>query len=756
MKGKALRLIIIGLLALGATQIVQYLGAPNTLVETRGQHKVDSSFILGSQPFWPMADSVQLFTHSIGAGLNATPLYSYFTIAAPFNDSSFANMFARQYLGVPLFNHGVAGIGSMDALMIAYQFQSYNNRSLTITMNGRNNTQSGFGQVYPQTFNKYANANKAIWVNGNMKRIKAPNSADSVKLSGSWVAYTTVATYVPEKYASVGLSETKTGTNARLSTTIGDSAVWTSPVDTSVVVMLLGWYKQGGTVQIFIDNNMVFNGTTNGRSDSTTSDIYIPYGARVAFPLVFTGLSNTSHKVKVVNVGGGKLVIDYFGNLRDSKYAYPYIFMEEIDNAGALPLEDSLNLKLDSMVAALPSGYPTMVFKTNQNINWTTGASADNVHPNNSGHREIDSGLIAQYTQNIYQGPIGSFGFSNAPYFRRTSDLANFRRMAEAQDIGNQYVPLSLSGDGRVFLNGHNFYFYDSAASSLTGGYIYMPNLFVADSGQNTYITINAQGKSSSNSGIRVNNASSANANPSFMDIGGNDQNWGSPTSANTGGAILFDFRSVTAPIRFSTKANGTGTSVINVGIHGDGELEVGGVNAADIGTGWVQVDAGTSTRAQWVWKTTTPTTSPIAGGFEDNGLQLLFTGSDGARGALLGTKATADLTAQSSTGTVTSYAVPGSGSANGFDVSGYIYPTAIATDVIQLQVAWTDENSNSRTQLFYIQGQTTGISTTGSFGYSPIRVRAKQGTTITVSTTLTTGGGTITFDAGASIVQVN
>lgn len=114
------------------------------------------------------------------------------------------------------------------------------------------------------------------------------------------------------------------------------------------------------------------------------------------------------------------------------------------------------------------------------------------------------------------------------------------------------------------------------------------------------------------------------------------------------------------------------------------------------------------------------------------------------------------DLTGQTgAVGTVTSYAVPGSGSFNTFRVGGYITVTAVSLDVIQLQVTWTDETSTSRTQSFFVQGATTGISATGANAYSPMDIRVKQGTTITVATVLTTGTGSITYDVGASITQL-
>lgn len=110
------------------------------------------------------------------------------------------------------------------------------------------------------------------------------------------------------------------------------------------------------------------------------------------------------------------------------------------------------------------------------------------------------------------------------------------------------------------------------------------------------------------------------------------------------------------------------------------------------------------------------------------------------------------DLTGQTGAVTVTSYAVPGSTTFNTFRVGGYVTVTAVSLDVIQLQVTWTDETSTSRTQSFFVQGATTGIGATGAFAYSPIDIRVLKGTTITVATILTTGTGSITYDAGANI----
>jgi hypothetical protein len=141
-------------------------------------------------------------------------------------------------------------------------------------------------------------------------------------------------------------------------------------------------------------------------------------------------------------------------------------------------------------------------------------------------------------------------------------------------------------------------------------------------------------------------------------------------------------------------------------------------------------------------------------------GINYVFSGGSGSVWRLISTSRLGgpisnDLTGQTTAATVTSYAVPGSGSFNTFSVGGYLTVTAVSLDVIQLQVAYTDETNTSRTQSFFVQGATTGISATGANGYSPINIRVKQGTTITVSTVLTTGTGSITYDVGASIIQI-
>lgn len=108
--------------------------------------------------------------------------------------------------------------------------------------------------------------------------------------------------------------------------------------------------------------------------------------------------------------------------------------------------------------------------------------------------------------------------------------------------------------------------------------------------------------------------------------------------------------------------------------------------------------------------------------------------------------QASANLTAQTSTGNITTFTV-GASTAT-FNISAYVNVTAVATDVIQAQVTYTDENNTAQTVSF------TTVSTVTNSTYSPITIRAKNATVITLKTNLTVGAGTITFDAGGAIIQ--
>jgi hypothetical protein len=105
-----------------------------------------------------------------------------------------------------------------------------------------------------------------------------------------------------------------------------------------------------------------------------------------------------------------------------------------------------------------------------------------------------------------------------------------------------------------------------------------------------------------------------------------------------------------------------------------------------------------------------------------------------------------ADLTAQTTAGTITS--VTSAAATSTYNVGAYLNVTAVTTDVIEVQIIFTDENNTAQTITL------PTVSTTGYVSMTPQIIRVKASTTITVKTTLTTGVGSSTFDTGAYITK--
>lgn len=117
---------------------------------------------------------------------------------------------------------------------------------------------------------------------------------------------------------------------------------------------------------------------------------------------------------------------------------------------------------------------------------------------------------------------------------------------------------------------------------------------------------------------------------------------------------------------------------------------------------------------------------------------------------------ANADLVGQTTAQTVATFTPSLLGT---YQISGYLSVTAVVTDVIRFEVTWTDQNSNARTFAFVPADGSTlgipGINAVGTYSFSPINIRVKAATTITVKTILTTSSGSITYDVGGTIRSI-
>lgn len=108
--------------------------------------------------------------------------------------------------------------------------------------------------------------------------------------------------------------------------------------------------------------------------------------------------------------------------------------------------------------------------------------------------------------------------------------------------------------------------------------------------------------------------------------------------------------------------------------------------------------------------------------------------------------KSSASLAAQSSGVSITTYTP---GSTGSFMISGYLNVTAVTLDVIKLTITFKDENGVSQTVT-----PLTGIGAIGNNYFNAGELRCNN-SIITVSTTLTTGTGTIAYDVGSTIIQL-
>lgn len=122
--------------------------------------------------------------------------------------------------------------------------------------------------------------------------------------------------------------------------------------------------------------------------------------------------------------------------------------------------------------------------------------------------------------------------------------------------------------------------------------------------------------------------------------------------------------------------------------------------------------------------------------------------------GTLDAIQASNDVVTQSAANaSIATYTTTAAGS---YRVGGYVKIASIATDIIEAQVTWTDENGTSQTDNFAIQGSTSPLlSTTGFYAFPTKDIRVNSGGVITYKVILQTSGGTVSYDAGGTITKL-
>lgn len=325
-------------------------------------------------------DSVNAFGNSITFGANASPV-----------DSAYPNRIADT-LNVTLHNYAVAGTGIYAITASALRYMSVMHNGVTIFNGGfntlrNNNILSGLSGR--KTQNAIIWGYKSAFANHFLKSYVGVSDA-SVTRTGSWFTNW-------DATAATGKA-----TNGAFSMSTGAYYEYTF-TDSTVVVGLIGQndaVQAGSTYDIYIDGGLVYSGSTSDKADGIY-DGHADNGNHIAMAEIITGLSYSSHTLKVENTGSGVFIADYIGHLRPARNS-PQLLMYEIPymkGAGytgghsSIARTDTMNLRLDSLNATFPTAYKDYAFllQTNTAYDTTIGTDADNIHLNNVGHGQLAS-----------------------------------------------------------------------------------------------------------------------------------------------------------------------------------------------------------------------------------------------------------------------------------------------------------------------------------------------------------------------------
>lgn len=346
---------------------------------------------------------VPLLLTPSGIGIAAVgDSYTIGSAASPILDSAYIYRLGTYYR-IPVINYAVSGTGSITSTYQHFLNINYPNQYLTSAMFGLNNLRFGGGGR--KTINKIINGYKDVFCN-HFSKTFYPASHSSITRSGSW----TINWQSSSGGGKGGNSGAfTTGLNDYIQFPFIDSTVWFSVItgDGS------GSIYTSPTIEVYIDGllneTINLNLQTDGVADGSFDGKLIP------LVRYYTGLSFGAHTIRVVNKTAGQyLLFDGFGTLVDRNNANTYVmfhvpklnptgYATVPNNANAI-MTDTVNVKIDSLYATFPSWYPVRVAKVNNYFDPHAGMSADSIHPNNLGHRQITNSAIASVgTANIPQ-----------------------------------------------------------------------------------------------------------------------------------------------------------------------------------------------------------------------------------------------------------------------------------------------------------------------------------------------------------------
>lgn len=340
------------------------------------------------------ASSFEAYGDSITVGMNSSP-----------TNNSYVNLLTGLY-SKTVVNRAVSGRGIWESCKQHFANITTTSTALAIVMAGFNDVRRGGSAT--KTRNKIINGYKSILANHFLGSfIAAGTTSTSIVRVGSWT----------NTYSGISVGcKTNTGS---FSNTNGNYIEYTF-TNNNVV---LGLVAADGTTNIYADFTVLIDGVSQGSFSENNQTDAISDGsndnARSAMCLIFSGLTDATHTIRLTNTTTAYLVVDYFGHLKQPKFCYPILVMQapKMDATGYAISPNSandtvinqLNTDILSVVSSFPSNYPILVAETNSYYNVATGLdTSDHIHPNNVGHRQIYQAAYTALKPLLLGGSLGT------------------------------------------------------------------------------------------------------------------------------------------------------------------------------------------------------------------------------------------------------------------------------------------------------------------------------------------------------------
>jgi hypothetical protein len=306
-----------------------------------------------------------------------------FGTASTVFDSSFVACNGRLFQ-LAVIDSGVSGTRTPEIASMLLRNVNYPNTYVTSIEGGYNNGRNTNVINNRNTLNNIVYSFKAAWWNQFAGPVQNATSGTGVTRTGTWTT------------GYGGILNAGGKTNGVAYTSSAGAYIEYAFTDSTVGALCEIPTSTASSITVSIDGSVVQTLNPTGKFDGLGAYLSVSYGM---FPIIVTGLSNAAHTLRITNVSGGLFLVDCFTNFvpANSANSMALIFyhVPHQNTAGyalnptySQAAADTINSKIDSLAAFLPSAWPLYVAKTNTRYDVTTGLSADNIHPNNTGMKQ--------------------------------------------------------------------------------------------------------------------------------------------------------------------------------------------------------------------------------------------------------------------------------------------------------------------------------------------------------------------------------